>query len=80
MVKLDRPTREEFDRWFAFSTERQAQDRAWVNGTDPKAEHAQLDAMIPVLLPKGMDSPNHAFRIARDETGEELGLVWVGVL
>ncbi|MCX6093053.1 MAG: bifunctional GNAT family N-acetyltransferase/class I SAM-dependent methyltransferase [Candidatus Bipolaricaulota bacterium] len=69
-----------FDRWFAFSTERQAQDRAWVNGTDPKAEHAQLDAMIPVLLPKGMDSPNHAFRIARDETGEELGLVWVGVL
>jgi ubiquinone/menaquinone biosynthesis C-methylase UbiE/GNAT superfamily N-acetyltransferase len=50
-----------------------------VNGTDPKTERAQLDAMIPVLLPTGPDSPNHAFRIARDETGEELGFVWVGV-
>jgi SAM-dependent methyltransferase len=35
--------------------------------------------MIPMLLPTGLDSPNHAFRIARDETGEELGFVWVGV-
>jgi ubiquinone/menaquinone biosynthesis C-methylase UbiE len=33
-----------------------------------------------MLLPNGMDTPNHAFRIARDETGEELGFVWVGVL
>jgi ribosomal protein S18 acetylase RimI-like enzyme len=80
VVKLDRPTRKEFDRWFRLSTERQAEDRAWVNGTDPKAERAQLDAMIPALLPNGMDSPNHAFRIARDETREELGFVWVGVL
>jgi len=79
MLRLDRPTREEFDRWFALSTDRQAEDRAWVNGTDPKTERAQLDAMIPVLLPTGPDSPNHAFRIARDETGEELGFVWVGV-
>jgi len=79
MLRLDRPTREEFDRWFALSTDRQAEDRAWVNGTDLKTERAQLDAMIPVLLPNGMDTPNHAFRIPRDETGEELGFVWVGV-
>jgi len=79
MLRLDRLTREEFDRWFALSTDRQAEDRAWVNGTDLKTERAQLDAMIPVLLPNGMDTPNHAFRIPRDETGEELGFVWVGV-
>ncbi len=79
MIHLDRPTREEFDRWFALSAERQAKDRAWVNGTDPETERAQLEAMIPMLLPNGMDTPNHAFRIARDETGEELGFVWVGV-
>jgi ribosomal protein S18 acetylase RimI-like enzyme/ubiquinone/menaquinone biosynthesis C-methylase UbiE len=79
MLRLDRPTREEFDHWFALSTERQAEDRAWVNETDPQQERAQLDAMIPMLLPTGLDSPNHAFRIARDETGEELGFVWVGV-
>jgi ribosomal protein S18 acetylase RimI-like enzyme len=79
MLRLDRPTQEEFDRWFALSAERQAEDRAWVNGTDPQQERAQLDAMIPMLLPTGLDSPNHAFRIARDETGEELGFVWVGV-
>jgi ribosomal protein S18 acetylase RimI-like enzyme/ubiquinone/menaquinone biosynthesis C-methylase UbiE len=78
MLRLDRPTREEFDRWFALSTDRQAEDRAWVNGTDPQQERAQLDAMIPMLLPNGLDSPNHAFRIARDETGKELGFVWVG--
>jgi len=79
MLQLNRPTREEFDRWFALSTDRQAEDRAWVNGTDPQQERAQLDAMIPMLLPNGLDSPNHAFRIARDETGKELGFVWVGV-
>jgi ribosomal protein S18 acetylase RimI-like enzyme/trans-aconitate methyltransferase len=79
MLRLDRPTREEFDRWFGLSAERQAEDRAWVNGTDPQQERAQLDEMIPMLLPTGLDSPNHAFRIARDETGEELGFVWVGV-
>jgi len=79
MLRLDRPTQEEFDRWFALSAERQAGDRAWVNGTDPETERAQLEAMIPMLLPNGMDTPNHAFQIARDETGEELGFVWVGV-
>jgi ribosomal protein S18 acetylase RimI-like enzyme/ubiquinone/menaquinone biosynthesis C-methylase UbiE len=78
MLRLDRPTREEFDRWLGLSAERQAEDRAWVNETDPQQERAQLDAMIPMLLPTGLDSPNHAFRIARDETGEELGFVWVG--
>ncbi len=36
MIQLDRPTREESDRWFALSTDRQAEDRAWVNGTDSK--------------------------------------------
>jgi len=79
MLQLDRPTQEEFDRWLALSADRQAEDRAWVNGTDPKTERAQLDEMIPMLLPTGLDSPNHAFRIARDETGKELGFVWVGV-
>ncbi len=79
MVKLDRLSQGEFARWFALSVERQAEDRAWVNGTDPKAEREQLAAMTPVLLPKGMDSPDHAFRVARDEAGSELGFVWVGV-
>jgi ribosomal protein S18 acetylase RimI-like enzyme/ubiquinone/menaquinone biosynthesis C-methylase UbiE len=79
MLQLNRPTREEFDRWLALSAGRQAEDRAWVNGTDPKTERAQLDEMVPMLLPNGLDSPNHAFRIAGDETGEELGFVWVGV-
>jgi GNAT superfamily N-acetyltransferase/ubiquinone/menaquinone biosynthesis C-methylase UbiE len=51
-----------------------------VNGTDPQQERAQLDAMIPMLLPTGLDSPNHAFRIARDEGGAEVGFVWVGAL
>jgi ribosomal protein S18 acetylase RimI-like enzyme len=80
MLQLNRPTQEEFDRWFALSAERQAEDRAWVNGTDPQQERAQLDAMIPMLLPTGLDSPNHAFRIARDEGGAEVGFVWVGAL
>jgi ribosomal protein S18 acetylase RimI-like enzyme len=80
MIRLDHPTREEFDRWFALSAERQAEDRAWANGADPKAERAQLDAMIPLLLPNGIDTLNHAFRIARDETGEELGFAWIGAL
>ncbi|MDD5264162.1 MAG: bifunctional GNAT family N-acetyltransferase/class I SAM-dependent methyltransferase [Candidatus Bipolaricaulis sp.] len=79
MVKLERLSQDEFNRWLAQSADRQAEDRAWVNGTDSKAEREQLEAMIPVLLPKGVDSPDHAFRVARDEAGNELGFVWVGV-
>lgn len=79
MVRLDRPTREEFDRWFAVSIQRQAEDRAWVNGTDPKRERASLDEFVPVLLPQGPDTADHAFRIARDASGRELGFVWFGV-
>ncbi|MEW5826314.1 MAG: bifunctional GNAT family N-acetyltransferase/class I SAM-dependent methyltransferase [Candidatus Bipolaricaulota bacterium] len=80
MVRLERPTQEEFDRWFALSVERQAQDRAWVQGSAVDDERARLDAMVPILLPDGMESPNHSFRIARGENGRELGFVWVGVL
>jgi ribosomal protein S18 acetylase RimI-like enzyme len=80
MVRLDRPTQEEFDRWLELSAQRQAEDRAWVNGTDAAAERAQVNLMIPILLPAGLESPDHAFRVARAESGEELGFVWVGTL
>ncbi len=80
MVRLDRLTEEEFARWLELSAQRQADDRAWVNGSDPAVERAQVNAMVPVLLPNGLDSPGHAFRVARDASGEELGFVWVGAL
>lgn len=80
MVKLERLTEDEFHRWLEVSAQQQAEDRAWVNGSEPAVERARVDAMVPILLPNGLDSPGHAFRIARDETGEELGFVWVGVL
>lgn len=80
MVRLDRLTEEDFARWLELSARRQAEDRAWVNGSDPKAEREKLDAMIPILLPNGLSSPGHAFRLARDERGVELGFVWSGGL
>ncbi len=80
MIKLERPTEEEFSRWFALSIDRQAEDRAWVAGTDATSERRRVEAMVPKLLPKGLDSPDHAFRVARDEAGRELGFMWVGAL
>lgn len=32
------------------------------------------------LVPEGLDSPNNACRVARDEGDRELGFVWIGIL
>jgi len=78
MLELVAATQEAFDRWFEESTERQAEDRAWVSGSEPAEERARLDAMIPNLLPEGKESPGHVFRVARVEDGSEVAFVWFG--
>lgn len=80
MVRLDRLTEGEFARWLELSARRQAEDRAWVNGSNAGDEQKKLDAMIPILLLNGLNTPGHTFRAARDERGTELGFAWVGVL
>ena len=52
MLKLVKPEQEVFARWFEESTRRQAEDRAWAEGGGVQAHRAQLDAMIPQLLPE----------------------------
>lgn len=80
MVRLDHLAAVDFARWLELSARRQAEDRAWVHGSDAMAERKKLDAMIPILLPGGLDTPGHSFRAARDERGTELGFAWIGIL
>ncbi|MFC2077915.1 GNAT family N-acetyltransferase [Candidatus Bipolaricaulota bacterium] len=80
MLTLKTPSQETFNRWFELSTNRQAVDRAWVSGGDLAEERKQLDAMIPQLLPNGKDTPEHVFRTAQDEEGQDVAFVWFGSL
>jgi ribosomal protein S18 acetylase RimI-like enzyme len=56
------------------------EDRAWISGRSVAEERARLDAMIPLLLPAGKDTPGHIFRFGRLMGGETVGFVWLGVL
>ena len=78
MLNLEKPDQGAFDRWFEESTQRQAVDRAWVAGGSVAEHRAQLDAMIPQLLPEGMNTPGHTFRTAQTDEGEEIAFVWFG--
>jgi ribosomal protein S18 acetylase RimI-like enzyme len=80
MITLDKMGKEEFDAFFEASVRRQAEDRAWANGSSVATERAGLEAMIPLLLPTGMESPGHTFRVARDARGAPVGYVWFGTI
>lgn len=80
MLKLVQPSQHVFDRRFDESADRQAEDRAWVSGGDPAEERKQLDAMIPQLLPAGMASPGHIFRVAQIDGGADVAFVWFGAV
>lgn len=80
MITLEELSQEEFDRWFALSTDRQAEDRAWTSGSDPAEERKGLEAMTPQLLPAGKDTQGHVFRAARNAKGQDVAFVWFGSL
>ena len=80
MITLRPLSAKEFETWFARSTERQAEDRAWASGRSAREELAGLQQMIPVLLPQGQETPGHDFRLAEDNAGNVIGFVWFGTL
>ena len=80
MITLRPLSAKEFEPWFARSTERQAEDRAWASGRSLAEELAGLEQMIPVLLPKGQGTPGHEFRLAENDEGAVIGFVWFGTL
>ena len=79
MLKLVKPDANTFDRWFEESAQRQAEDRAWAAGGSVEEHRAEVDQMIPILLPEGIETPGHVFRVAEDESGADVAFVWVGV-
>ena len=80
MITLRPLSVKEFETWFARSTERQAEDRAWASGRSAEEELAGLEQMIPVLLPQGQGTPGHDFRLAENAEGDVVGFVWFGTL
>jgi len=80
MLRLIKPDSDAFARWFEESSQRQAEDRAWAAGGSVEQHRAEVDQMVPMLLPEGLDTPGHTFRIAVDEASDEIAFVWIGTV
>ena len=80
MITLRPLNEKEFETWFARSAERQAEDRAWASGRSVAEESAGLQQMIPLLLPRGQETPGHDFCLAENDEGAAVGFVWFGSL
>ena len=80
MLTLQELTQKEFDEWFARSTRRQAEDRAWASGRPISVELEELEAMIPMLLPDGRETAGHIFRLALDEDLRTVAFAWFGAV
>ncbi|MCE5196398.1 MAG: GNAT family N-acetyltransferase [Negativicutes bacterium] len=74
------PTPLQFRYWFEYSLARQSEDRAWAYHTSLEEERRNLEALIPKLLPQGMHTPLHYFRVGGQEGNENQGFIWFGVL
>lgn len=80
MLTLRKLSQAEFDEWFALSTQRQAEDRAWASGRAVLDELKDLEAMVPHFLPRGMNTPGHLFRLAQDANERIVAFVWFGLI
>jgi ribosomal protein S18 acetylase RimI-like enzyme len=78
-MKLRKPSIEEFEAWFKLSCELQAKDRAFAKDSKEEDELKELEKIVPHLLPNGMDTDNHYFRVFDNEE-ENVGFIWLGVL
>jgi len=78
MLTLRELSQAEFDEWFALSTQRQAEDRAWASGRSVLEELQGIEAMIPQLLPNGRETLGHVFRLAQDADERIVVFVWFG--
>ncbi len=77
---LAQPTPLQFRYWFECSMTRQAEDRAWAYHTSMEEEKENLETLIPKLLPQGMHTRSHYFRVGGQEGSENQGFIWFGVL
>jgi ribosomal protein S18 acetylase RimI-like enzyme len=80
IVSLRPMTAEDFDIWFTHSLNSQAEDRAWASGRSVADERADLEGLIPQLLPCGRATAGHDFYVAQNASGDPVGFLWLGVL
>ncbi len=73
-------TKDKYEDWLDHSTKRQAMDRAYVNDSDKELEEERLRAMLPHLLPDGLETANHHFYLMEDDEGADVGFLWFGTI
>lgn len=69
-----------YQEWFLESTRRQAEDRTFVNGTAVDEEFHKLQEIIPLILPRGKDTPGHYFKLLSTPVEPNAGFIWFGTM
>jgi hypothetical protein len=68
------------DEWATFETramEGYARSLAAPEGSSPSAARQRAEAEHALLLPDGIDSPNHSFYVIEAPDGQRLGTIWL---
>ena len=71
---------EEFDEWINISINHQAKDQSSVNGKTISEETEELNKMLPIILPNGLNTKHHHFYVIDTLDKSNIGFIWLGKL
>ncbi len=79
-ANIRKMTKEEFSTWIKVSVEQQAIDRSSITGNPVEEERKGLVAVLPVLLPDGLDTTANYFYSIDTDTDKNIGYIWFSKL
>lgn len=75
-INLRSMTEEEYKEWIVVSTKQQALDRASFSNEDYEKIYEGVLKIVPILLPKGMQTENHYFYSIDTLNDKNIGYIW----
>jgi ribosomal protein S18 acetylase RimI-like enzyme len=73
-------TREFYDSWISALATSYAQDHVAAGNWSAEEAATRAQENTESLLPDGLDTANHLLLTAQNESGETVGLVWIGLV
>lgn len=67
----------EYAAWYRHVTDGYAHDIQVNGGADPQAAHRKAERDMRVVLPGGLETPDHEILVL-EAAGERVGILWVG--
>lgn len=68
----------EFDEWLTSRVARYARERAQADALDEATSLERAERQFAELLPQGPQTPDQLLRVAEDDHGTRVAVVWVG--